>query len=150
ELNTQGLKSKKIKEMRSSFEAIKKVINIHPGLKLEELLNSKKLNNEEKEKEVIKRTGLFNKFVENNSDLDYLTLNYTHDSRELKSINWKGINKEEQTMVLNSAKAYQRIYSFTQDVAYTGAILKAGFHSAIQITGVTLPEFVLQTGLKEK
>ncbi|PTQ92158.1 virulence plasmid A protein [Nitrosomonas nitrosa] len=50
-------------------------------------------------------------------------------------------------MVLNSVKSYQRVYSFTNDIEHTEAIMAAGFYSSFHVTSVTLPEFIQATKL---
>lgn len=147
DLKTDGLSASEFKKLKIQFENIERVSKIHPGLKLNEILNDKSLSNEEKGKKVTERIGLMDKFSKNNPEVNFLAISYTHDSEDVNALNFQGFKPEEKAMVLNSAKSYQRVYSFTQDIEHTEAILAAGFHSSFHITSVTLPEFIRTTQL---
>jgi Neuraminidase-like domain/Salmonella virulence plasmid 28.1kDa A protein len=147
ELKTDGISAKEVKKQKVQFEAIDKVAKMHPGLKLNEILNDNNLSNADIGKRVTERIGLLDKFVENNPEVNFLAISYTHDSEDIKSLNFQGFKPEEKAMVLNSAKSYQRVYSFTNDIEHTEVIMAAGFHSSFHITSVTLPEFIKATNL---
>ena len=150
ELKTDGLSAAEIKKQQVQFESIDRVSKIHPGLKLNEILNDKNITNADKGIKVTERIGLLDKFVKNNSEVNFLAISCTHDSEDVKKLNFQGFKPEEKTMVLNSVKSYQRVYSFTQDIEHTEAIMAAGFHSSFHITSVTLPEFIKTTKLEAK
>jgi len=147
ELNTKGLSAAKIKKLREPYESINQISKLHPGLKLDEVLNAKGLNAVAKGKAVFERIGLLDKFVKNNADINFLSLEYKHDSEDLKVLNFQGFKPAEKTMLLNSVKAYQRVYSISDDIEHTEAIMTAGFHSAYHVTSVTLPDFISATKL---
>jgi hypothetical protein len=147
ELKTDGLSAAELKKQKAQFETIDRISKVHPGLKLNEILNDKNLSAADKGKIVTERIGLLDKFVKNNSEVNFLAISYTHDSEDVKALNFQGFNLEEKAMVLASVKSYQRVYSFTQDIEHTEAIMAAGFHSSFHVTSVTLPEFVKATKL---
>ena len=150
DLKTENLNADEVKTLKSQYENIDRLARVHPGLKLYELLNDNSLSAPEKGRRVVERIGLLDRFIKNNSDVDYLSISYTHDSQDVKALNFAGFKSEERAMVLNSVKSYQRVYSFTHDIEHTEAIMTAGFHSAYHITSVTLDDFVIATKLDTK
>ncbi|AIZ40200.1 Tc toxin subunit A-related protein [Cellulophaga baltica] len=147
ELDTKGLSAAEVKSARVQYEQLDRIIKVNPGLKLNELLDDKNLNPTDKGKKVVERIGLLDKFIKNNAEVNYLAISYTHDSEDVKALNFQGFKPEEKAMVLNSIKTYQRVYSFTNDIEDTETIMAAGFHSSFHITSVTLPDFVKATKL---
>ncbi|MGQ3131264.1 MAG: neuraminidase-like domain-containing protein [Flavobacteriales bacterium] len=147
ELNTKGIKEAELEKMKSSYEKLLRLIRKYPGLRLEELFNGKG-SPDEIGKELLGRTELMERFLKNNPYVNYLSLSYTHDSEDLKQLNFDGFDEKEKGMVLQSVRSYQRIYSFTEDVENLETILGAGYHSSYHITSVTLPEFIASTNLK--
>ncbi len=147
DLKKEGLSAGELKNIQNEYDKLNRISKTHPGLKLNEVLNDKTISAPEKEKKVIERIGLLEKFVKNNEGVNFLTLSYTHDSEDIEKLNFKGLKTEEKAMVLDSVKTYQRVYSFTNDIEATEAILAAGFHSSFQITSVTLPQFIQTTKL---
>lgn len=147
ELNIDGLTVAEVEKQKEHFEAINKISKVHPGLNLNEILNDKNLSNEDKGNKVTDRIKLLEKFANNNPEVNFLSISYTHDSEDIKALNFHGFQPKEKAMILNSAKSYQRVYSFTNDIEHTETIMAAGFHSSFHITSVTLPEFVKATKL---
>jgi hypothetical protein len=148
ELDTKGLSAADIKKLKDQYQALDRIVKTNPGLKINEILDDKTLSNADKGKQVTERIGLLDKFITSNSKINYLAISYTHDSDDVKALNFQGFKNEEKAMVLNSLKSYQRVYSFTDDIEDTEAIMAAGFHSSFQITSVTLPEFIKATNLE--
>jgi hypothetical protein len=148
DLNKEGITAAELKKLKEQYAAVDRINKIHPGLKLSEVLNDKRLSSADKVKKVTERIGLLDKFVKNNPDVNFLAISYTHDSEDVKSLNFAGLKPEEKTMVLSSAKSYQRVYSFTNDIEDTEVVMAAGFHSSYHITSVTLNEFVTATKLE--
>ena len=148
ELYTNDISPGDIKNVTSQYEHLDKIIKVNPGLKIDQILEDKNLSAIDKGNMVVERIGLLEKFIKNNSDINYLNISYTHDSEDVKALNFQGFKPEEKAMVLNSVKTYQRVYSFTNDIEDTEAIMAAGFHSSFHITSVTLPEFIKATKLE--
>ncbi len=135
--------------LSTQIESINRLVNVHPGLKLKEILNDPLLSPGDKEIQINGRIGLMNRFMKNNAEVSFLSLSYTHDSEDVKLLNFQDFKPDEKAMVLNSVKSYQRVYSITNDIEHTEALMAAGFHSAFQITSVTLPEFIKSTKFNE-
>ena len=149
ELNTKNIAASEVEKLRDQHEAIQRISNLHPGLKLDEVLNDQTLSEAERAKLVTGRIGLFKNFAKNNPSVNFLTLDYRHDSADLGLLNFGGATPAEKNMLIGSVKAYQRVYSFTNDVADTEKILSARFSSAYHVASVTLPEFIQATRLDE-
>lgn len=144
-LDTTGLNKNTVTRLRRQYEEVSKIARTYPGLRLNEILDNKGIAPAEKGALVDSRIGLIDKFVQNNPKVEYLHISYAHDSGDLNALNFDGFNNEERSMVLNSLKSYQRVYSFTEDTTHTEAILQAGFHSSYSIADVTLDQFVSAT-----
>ena len=142
ELKKDGLTEAEINNLRSVYEDIDRVAKTHPGLKIDEIINDKNTSTDNKGKLIKERIGLLETFSKNNEDIDFLSLDYRHDSDDIKQLKFDGLKAEEKKMVLNSVKSYQRIYSVTNDIENTEKLLSAGFHSSYQIASVTLPDFI--------
>jgi len=150
DLKTDNLTAAKIKIFKDQHQKINRLVRIHPGLKIDEILNDKQLHIADRGRLVVERIGLLEKFTKNNQSVDYLSISYTHDSKDVSSLDFTGFKSEEKAMVLNSLKSYQRVYTFTQDVEHTEAIMAAGYHSAYHVTSVTLQNFINTTNLDAK
>jgi len=147
ELDTKGLSEVQIKTIWSDYEKIDVIVKTNPGLQLDKVLNDKNIAVADKGKVISERIGMVDKFLKQNEGVHFLSLEYKHDSNDLKLLNFNGFSADEKTMILSNAKAQQRVYSFTQDVSDTQKIMKAGFHSSFHVTSVTLDDFVKKTKL---
>ncbi len=150
DLNTDNLSAAEIKKLKIQYHQIDRLARLHPGLKINEILNDKQLPVRDIGTRVVERIGLLDKFVKNNPSVDYLSISYTHDSKDVSGLDFTDFNAQEKTMVLNSVKSYQRVYSFTHDIEHTEAIMTAGYHSSYHITSTTLDDFVKATKLDAK
>jgi Salmonella virulence plasmid 28. len=147
ELDTAGLSSKQVETIKKQYEEIDFLVKTNPGLQLGAVLNDKAIKPADKGKIITDRIRLIEQFQKQNEGVHFLSLEYKHDSDDLKLLNLSGFSAAEKTMVLSNVKAQQRIYSFTQDVADTQKIMAAGYHAAFHITAVTLDDFVKTTKL---
>jgi len=130
----------------------KKVENLFPGRALSVRIDRLRRNtgSDEKSQQLGKQMTLVDTFIKRNQDVDLLAINYIHDSQDLKGLNFQGLKVDEQKVVLDTLKSWQRVYSLAEDLEYTEAIVTAGFHSAYHITSTTLSAFTLATGLTEE
>ena len=149
DLNKDGITAADEKKLKKEYDYLDRIVKVNPGLNLESVLNDKSLSYADKAKAVSERTGLLEKFIGNNANINFLSLDYKHDSEDVKDLNFSGFKKEEKAMVLKSVKSYQRIFSFTDDIEDTETILAAGFHSSFQIASVTLSDFIKATNLEK-
>ncbi len=150
DLKTDNLTAAQIRKLKGQYQKLRSLVRIHPGLNLHEILDDKQLTIADRGKRVVERIGLLEKFTKNNPTVDYLSISYTHDSKDVSSLDFSGFKTDEKAMVLNSVKSYQRVYSFTHDIEHTEAIMAAGYHSAYHLTSDTFDNFVKATELDIK
>jgi hypothetical protein len=141
------LPEKEIKVVREAYEQLDKLVKLNPGLNLGHILDNEKSDFSGINKNILDRLELINKFRLQNQEVNYLNLEYKHDSEDLNLLNFSGFSETEKTMVLKNIKAQQRIFSFTQDVDLTEKIMTAGYHSSYHIASVTEEKFVKDTRL---
>ena len=147
DLHTENIPAPELSKLKTQFENIQRLSNLHAGLKLQDILNDKSATSTDKAKRISGRIALFEKFTRNNSAINFLELNYTHDNTEQTVLNFQGFKQDEIKPVIDSLKTYQRVYSITKDVEHTESLLAAGFHSAYQISGTNFNDFVKSTKL---
>lgn len=146
-LEIKGLSDAQATAIKAEYEKIDTLVKTNPGLQLDKVLNDNNTIPSDKGKIITYRIGLIDKFAGQNKDIHFLSLEYKHDSDDLKLLNFNGFHVAEKEMVLNNIKAQQRVYSFTQDVEDTTKIMAAGYHSSFHVSAVTLDDFVKTTGL---
>lgn len=148
-LDTSGFSDAQMKEVKVEYENLDRLVKTNPGLELDKVFNDKTINHSDKGKIISERVGLIDEFINQNADVHFLSLEYKHDSDDLKLLNFNGFSASEKAMVLNNVKAQQRVYSFTQDVEDTQKIMAAGYHSSFHVNSVTLNDFINTTKLDE-
>lgn len=81
-------------------------------------------------------------------DVDWLTLDYSSDSSDIRNLEL-GVrfNVEEQKALLSSLKAQQRVHALTADVDLSTRILEGGYHSALAIALARPKKFAEDTRL---
>jgi hypothetical protein len=147
EINKDNLASGEFDAMSASYDSLQEMARTYPAFGIADILNNKNEEIGKRDAEIKRRLQLVPKFIDNNPDIDYLTINFAHDSEDLTKLNFQNFEPAEIKMVLSVVKAQQRIFSFTNDIEDTKSILKAGFQSAWQINSVTLENFTRNTGL---
>ena len=90
------------------------------------------------------RLGKLNKFLRQNKDLDWQTVNLL-DRQKIEGLNWKGLEKD-QDAVLKEVKAYQRLVRVLgqDNPTLIKALLKENIHSAVQIAAIPKQQFIKQ------
>ncbi len=147
ELDLEDISASNAKKMRASYENVRAVINKYPGFGLIEIANDTTKAPATRAKHITESIALVDKFYENNKNVKFLSLDYKHDSDDVKKLDFTGLNKKEQAQVMSTVKSYQRVQTFTNDIEHTDQILSAGYHSAFHITSGTLNQFVQNTKL---
>ncbi|HHJ20366.1 MAG TPA: hypothetical protein ENJ84_11185 [Gammaproteobacteria bacterium] len=126
---------------RKSLQAMKPLANLYKGLNLSEIIENQELGDEEKEAQIKERVGLLARFQAQNPDKEFLVLEYSAESDDLQELAFEGFSAEEQQMVLQCFKAYQRIYAVTDDVSSSLTLMEAGYDSALKITNDSEEDF---------
>ena len=134
-------------QVRKSPQAMKPLANLYKGLNLSGIIENQELGNEEKEAQIKERVGLLARFQTQNPDKEFLVVDYSAESDDLQELDFEGFSAEEQQMVLQCFKAYQRIYAVTDDVSSSLALMEAGYDSALKITNDSEEDFRTRGGL---
>ncbi|MEO7369129.1 MAG: Tc toxin subunit A, partial [Gemmatimonadaceae bacterium] len=99
--------------------------------------------------DVVRRVGLVNRFLAENPDV--LDTDLTVGSEEVKALKFDAAASDaEKSMVLSTARAYQRALTVTDDIDDAEAIVAGGFPSAISLAMSRPQKIAQQTGLKEE
>jgi hypothetical protein len=146
ELKLDGISAGDRRAVRASFDRVKELVNRYPGLELDTVLSGKGTVSN-KIAEVQKRIGVLDSFVQENSDTNFLALDYAPGSDDMKALKYTGLADEEKTMVVRSMKAHQRAFRITGHALKAQQLIEAGYHSANGITRDTLEKFVGDTNL---
>jgi len=143
----EGLNPDEVEKLREAHTSVKCFVNRYPGLAIGEILDDRNLLTAGEKMEVIEeRVGLIDRFHTQNPNMEFLSLDYAPESADIKALNFDGFKEDEQLMVLKTMKAYQRMYSITNDSADTQMLMEKGYHSAFGIANDSLTLFMLNTG----
>lgn len=148
-LDLSNIDETTIDHLRESHTRLTALANTYPGLSLHTVLNDSELPANVKEKEIHNRIKLISRFHNQNPDKEFLFLDYTPESNDLKALDFNGFNRDQQKMVLKSVKAFQRTYDITNDSEHAQHLLASGFHSSGQIARISRRKFLAITGFDE-
>jgi hypothetical protein len=149
-LDVEGIDPGEVEELRQTHTRLKRFANAYPGLRLGEILDNRQLSPPaDKAARIAERVELLSRFQAQNPDVEFLRLDYAPDSDDIKALDFTGFSADEQRMVLSTVKAYQRMYSVTNDGAHAKLLLEMGYHSPLSIADVSLKHFVVRTSLDE-
>lgn len=123
--------------MLAAHAAIERMVNLHPGLQLAEIVNGSG-SAQRKTGAIGTRLELLRRVRTLSPDINFLILNTTPDSAELARLKLEGFSSEEQRMVVANIKAQQRAFAVAGEVDDTVNLMGAGFHSAAAIAKHTL------------
>ena len=144
-LHLEGLSMQQIAAGREAHAQLQRLINLQPGLRLDDVLNSS-ATVADKAKTVASRLGLIDRVARLNPGVNFLALDYSPGSREMTNLKFDGMSQDEQRMVVSNFKIYQRVFSITNDIESAQAVLAAGYRSSANIAGGTFESFQKRTG----
>ena len=148
DLPVEGLTPAQITAAREAHAELRRLVNLHPGLRLGEVLGSS-IPAAQKVRTVESRLGLLEKVSGLNPDLELLTLDYRPDSADMVALKLDGLAADEQQMVLGELKSHQRAFGITNDPLDAVTLLGAGYSSARAAATVPFEEFRANTGLPD-
>lgn len=149
-LNAAGLEKPEIDTIRTAHAKLMRLVNIYPGLDLGEILDDPKLTPVDKASSIKERIGWLNRVREQNSNVEFLKLDYSPDTEDVAALNFKGLSEAEQAGVKSALKSYQRVYFLTKDVGHVRTVMEAGYRSATGIVNAGIEAFIRSTGLDEE
>ncbi len=143
EPNIEGLAPDQIKQHETAHSQLKKLARAYPGLRLEEVLDDEQKPAAEKAATVARRVSLVNQTFDKLGEGELFDLDFSPGSPDLDRL---GLTKadagdDEQAMVLNTVKSYQRSYALTQDAGDALHLLEQGFKSSSDIAALSLSQF---------
>lgn len=132
--------------LRERYEATQRLVHRYPGLRLAEVLDDAARPEAERTNEVGRRVGLVNRFFAENPDL--LEQDLTPRSAELATLLFPaGTADADRARVLATARAYQRAYAVTDDVADAAQVVAGGFPSAVALAAAREDVVLARSGL---
>ncbi len=133
---------------RMAHDQLRRLVNLNPGLRLEEILNGAAAS-AEKAKAVAARLGVIDRFTRLNPGADFLTLDYTPGSDDMARLKFDGLSQADQRMAVSNFKIIQRVFDVTKDSRRAQDVLAAGYRSAADIAGNTFDSFKRRTGFND-
>ena len=147
DLAIEDRQPEEVKKLKTSYEALVHFVNTYKGLKLEEILDNRKLSVDDKAMQINERIGIISRFKSQNPDAEVLSLDYSPESDDVAGLDFSGFSDDEQQMLLSSFKAHQRIYSIAEDIEQSQLIMAVGYDSAWKIVRDSQKDFLANTGL---
>lgn len=121
------------------------LVRRYPGLGLEAAL--KGASAAEIARNVASRIALFDNVIKQNPQVEFLALDYSPESADMRSLKLDGIAEPDRKAVLKTLKAQQRVFAVTDDPGLTAQLLEAGYASAIDIARDDFEVFAKRSGL---
>ena len=151
ELDVSGLSQPEVEALASSHETLRRVARAYPGLEIAEALDQPGLDAGDKAELVIRRINLLDQVYRRLGDEDALTLDYAEGSADVTRLGLStlGATVDEQRLVWNVLKSFQRAFSVAGSASMAQALLAAGFASGVSIGRTPYAEFKGRTNLDE-
>jgi hypothetical protein len=132
----------------ASTSDTKMLSNAYSGLGLAAVLDDPKSDAATKASTVSRRVGLVQQVGAQLGATALLQLDLSQGSADLAKLGLDklGATADEQTMVLATLKAYQRVWIVAKDIDLMHTVVQAGFSSALSIAKLPLASFVAQSG----
>ncbi|MCB9706802.1 MAG: hypothetical protein H6711_33465 [Myxococcales bacterium] len=128
--------------------SLKRLAASWPGFKLAPLVSASDREVATSAREMRSRLALVRKLHEVLPGIEWLDLDYSHQSDDLEELalgTW--FTADEQAALLKSLKAHQRVYAVAGDVDTSIHLLEGGYHSALAIARAKKTEIVEKTTL---
>jgi hypothetical protein len=146
-LNVPDVNPKARQELHQTHARLKALANTFSSLRIAEVLDNRLLSASSKEKNISARIALLTRFHSQNPDKEFLFLDYSPESPDIKALNFEGFSEDERGMVLKTMKIFQGIYSVTRRCDHAKILLALGYHSPIQIANTSREHFISRLGL---
>jgi len=146
-LNIEGIEENQVEALRKEYTKLKRFANTYPGMGIEKILDDKSLSINDKKSRIKERVALLKKVKANNPEVEFLAIDYSIDSKDIKALDFGNLSREEQKMILSTLKAYQRAYSISKDMGHTRQLISTGYTSAASIADETFDTFIKRTEL---
>jgi hypothetical protein len=146
EINWKGVPKAKRKELQEQVESLAGVVNTYKDLGVEDILNDKNRDPQQKAEAIQEKIQQVDQFLENNPDIDLKTVDLSSSQKD--HYQWKGIPASEQEGIRQQLKSYQRVVNLAPRYDVSSKLLAKRYDSAQRIINRT-PEFLAKdTGLE--
>ncbi len=149
QLTTTGLTAVQVGTLQPIQQQLQQLSNAYPGLGLAALLDDSKTDVATKTATATRLIGLVQQVGSQLGNTQLVQLDLSAGSTDLPKLGLAatGATADEQTKVLSTLKAYQRVWAVTNDVDTMHSIVGAGFASAHSIGKLPLATFMSRSGL---
>ena len=149
DLDTTGLTADQVAELRSEQEALATMARTYPGLGLAAMMDDKSQPEKVRAAAAAKRAGFVRQLVARVGAGQLLELDLSVGSADLAKLGLDGVGAtaDEQAMVLEVLRAYQRVWVVTGTIEEMVAVVSGGFASAHAIARLPRDGFATASGL---
>lgn len=127
---------------------VERIVAAWPGFTLDAVLVDANISPTRHRAALKSRLAPVVKLLDIHPDIDWLSLDYSRDSEDLRALKLDtNFTSDEQEMLLLSLKAQQRVHAITDDVDSSIRLLEGGYHAAPNIALTGLTKLVADTGL---
>lgn len=136
------------------FEA-HRLIHSFPWLEMEDHLNNAKEDKKVKGKKIEKRLSEFLDFLDQNQQVNFLSIDYSPpidgEKNGIDRLDFKGVEEREKPLFLKTLRAYQRLFTLDQDLDIFFLLLSHGYQSAVEVSEIDLNWLIKKANIsKEK
>jgi hypothetical protein len=130
----------------AAYEDLVKLTRRYPGLGIDAVLVEGG-DGDSVSRAIAARIALIDNTVKQNPNTQFLALDYSADSADVRNLNMTGIGASERVAVLSAFKAQQRVFAVAGTPDDTIRLLEAGYHSAVAIAADDVETFQTKTRL---
>jgi hypothetical protein len=130
-------------------QRLTEIANVHPGLGIRAILASNRPP-AEKAASIAANIDLIRQVHARNPTVELLTLDYTPESEDVAEVDFGTMSAQDKKLVIADLKAYQRAFALTDDITDAHRLLRAGYHSAVEVGTSTLEAFRTRSGFSER
>lgn len=142
-----GISAQSLPKVEAALGSLAGLAGAHRGLGLETIMADATLSAGERAKKVGERVSQFDAFLARNADVELVDLDLTPESLDVAALDFTGVLKADQPMMLKHAKVMQRIFAITGDATDAAKLMGAGFDSATALASARLEDVITRTGL---
>src|SRR5262249_16921581 len=137
--------------LRTAQANLRQVANSYPGLQLAALIDDRARTPQDKATSVARRIGFVQTVLANLADTRLMSLDLSDGGAGLDKLSLASIGApaDEQIMVLNTFRAYQRLSSLTDTVDDALVLASRGFDSCLSIGRHHFAHFQGRSGLAD-
>jgi hypothetical protein len=149
ELDVSGLTPAQLGQAEAAHRELRQLVRAFPGLCLREVLADPRLSPADKAAAVSRRGSFIERVRARAGEGELLYLDFSPDSADLGRLGLEelGASAEEQKLVVDTLKSYQRIYAVTNEAEETQRLIENGYSSAVAIATRPFGEFRAHTNV---